>query len=308
MKISIVTTLYKSSQYIGEFYERVSKTAQKLAGDDYEIIFVNDGSPDDGIDIAVKLSQDDDHILVVDLSRNFGHHKALMTGLSYAKGELIYLLDSDLEEEPEWLLNFFEKLNENKCDVIYGVQEKRRGGWFEKWSGNLYFFVTSLMIDVKLPKNITTSRLMTKSYVDALLLHRESEIIISGLWQITGFDQRPHKVKKYSSTNSTYTTRDKFRLVIDTITSFSAKPLLYIFYVGLIIFLITVIYALFLFVNRILFNQIMDGWTSLMVSIWILGGIIISFIGIIGIYLSKIFSETKNRPYVIVKRTYKNEK
>jgi len=308
MKISIVTTLYKSSQYIGEFYERVSKTAQKLAGDDYEIIFVNDGSPDDGIDIAVKLSQDDDHILVVDLSRNFGHHKALMTGLSYAKGELIYLLDSDLEEEPEWLLNFFEKLNENKCDVIYGVQEKRRGGWFEKWSGNLYFFVTSLMIDVKLPKNITTSRLMTKSYVDALLLHRESEIIISGLWQITGFDQRPHKVKKHSSANSTYTTRDKFRLVIDTITSFSAKPLLYIFYVGLIIFLITVIYALFLFVNRILFNQIMDGWTSLMVSIWILGGIIISFIGIIGIYLSKIFSETKNRPYVIVKRTYKNEK
>jgi putative glycosyltransferase len=308
MKLSIVTTLFCSESYVNEFYQRSKSVAQKLVGDDYEIIMVNDGSPDTSLKIAVQLTKTENDITVVDLSRNFGHHKALMAGLSYANGELIYLLDSDLEEEPEWLLNFFEKLKQNECDVIYGVQDKRRGGWLEKLLGRLYFFITSMMIDVKLPKDITTARLMTKSYVDALLLHKEREMIIGGLWQITGFDQKPQKVNKHASTNSSYSTSNKFKLVIDTITSFSAQPLMFVFYVGLITFLMSFSYALFISINHILNDQEIDGWTSLMVSIWVLGGIIISFIGIIGIYLSKIYSETKNRPNIIVKRTYKNEK
>ena len=106
MKLSIVTTLYQSGVHISEFHKRISSVAQRLVGDDYEIILVNDGSPDNSLDLAIKLTEQDSHISVVDLSRNFGHHKAMMTGLAHAEGKRVFLIDSDLEEEPEWLLTF----------------------------------------------------------------------------------------------------------------------------------------------------------------------------------------------------------
>jgi len=129
MKLSIVATLYQSAPYIAEFHQRASAAAEKLVGDEYEIVLVNDGSPDRSLDIAVKLTEQDSHVVVIDLSRNFGHHKAMMTGLEHARGERIFLLDSDLEEEPEWLLTFAEQMSEDNRDVVYGVQESRKGNF-----------------------------------------------------------------------------------------------------------------------------------------------------------------------------------
>src|SRR4051812_43855385 len=99
MKLSIVTTLYHSSAHVNEFHRRATAAAQVLVGENYEIIFVNDGSPDNSLDLSIQLAEKDNHLQVIDLSRNFGHHKAMMTGLSYAQGEKIFLCDSDLEEE-----------------------------------------------------------------------------------------------------------------------------------------------------------------------------------------------------------------
>ena len=126
MKLSIVTTLYMSAEYIEEFCRRAKVSASELVGEDYEIILVNDGSPDNSLEIAINLCNLDQHMVVVDLSRNFGHHKAMMTGLAQAIGDQIYLIDSDLEEEPEWLVSFEEKLQSEQCDVVYGVQSKRK--------------------------------------------------------------------------------------------------------------------------------------------------------------------------------------
>ena len=123
MKLSIVATLYQSAPYIDEFHKRASASAKQLLGDDYEIVLVNDGSPDNSLDLAIRLTERDSHVVVVDLSRNFGHHKAMMTGLAHAKGELVFLIDSDLEEEPEWLLSFASAMLDKRCDVVYGVQE-----------------------------------------------------------------------------------------------------------------------------------------------------------------------------------------
>ena len=121
MKLSIVATLYQSSAYITEFHQRASAAARQLVGEDYEIILVNDGSPDDSLDIAVQLSDNDNHVIVVDLSRNFGHHKAMMTGLDSASGQHVFLIDSDLEEEPEWLLSFKKQMDE-----MYFLENCRR--------------------------------------------------------------------------------------------------------------------------------------------------------------------------------------
>ncbi len=304
MKLSIVATLYQSAPYINEFYARASAAARQLAGEDFEIVLVNDGSPDNSLDLAIRLSEQDSHVVVVDLSRNFGHHKAMMTGLEYARGDLIFLIDSDLEEEPEWLLGFYEQMKQERCDVAYGVQERRKGNWFERWSGQWFYRFFRALTGLALPENVVTTRLMTRRYVDALLRHREREVFMAGLWHITGFDQRAQVIKKHSTSESTYTFRRKMSLLVNSVTSFSNAPLVSIFYIGISISLFALVYIAYLVTYWLFLAKPMSGWTSVMASIWLLGGMVISFIGVVGIYLSKIFSETKQRPYTIVRQIY----
>lgn len=304
MKLSIVTTLYRSAPYIEEFCTRASDVARRLVGEDFEIVMVNDGSPDNSLDVAIKLTETDPHIVVIDLSRNFGHHKAIMTGLAHAKGQNIFLIDSDLEEDPEWLLSFAEHMARDGGDVVYGVQERRKGGWFERWSGEWFYALFKILTGLALPQNVVTARLMTRRYVDALLRHQEREVFLAGLWHITGFYQTPFTVRKHHTSQTTYTFRRKMSILVNSVTSFSNAPLVSIFYIGLLISLFAVAYIGYLLVFRLFLAKPLSGWTSVMASIWLLGGMIISFIGVVGIYLSKIFSETKQRPYTIVREIY----
>jgi putative glycosyltransferase len=304
MKLSIVTTLYHSAQHLDEFYQRASAIAKQFAGNDYEIVLVNDGSPDDSLVRAVNISNNDKHAVVVDLSRNFGHHKAMMTGLKYAAGDLVFLVDSDLEEEPEWLIPFYDQMKQDNCDVIYGVQAKRKGNLFERWSGQLFYWLFRLLSGLNLPDNITVARTMTRRYVDALLLHGEYEVFMAGLWIITGFDQKPQIVEKHSTSKTTYSLRKKISQMVDSIASFSNTPLVGIFAIGCIIFAISASYTTFLVANWLFWSRPPTGYTSLIASVWLLGGMIIAFVGVVGIYLAKIYSETKRRPYTIVRRVY----
>lgn len=304
MKLSVVATLYQSAPYIEAFCERAGEAARKLVGEDFEIILVNDGSPDDSLKVAVDLTKTFLQLVVVDLSRNFGHHKAMMAGLHHACGEQIFLLDSDLEEEPEWLLAFHEKMIRDVCDVVYGVQVKRKGGWFERWSGRLYYKVLCALVGIDLPESVVTARLMTRRFVDALLQHDEREMFLGGLFSLAGFGQVPMIVKKHSTSETTYTFKRKMVLLINTVTSFSNVPLMMIFYFGLLISLVAGGYVAYITINWIFFAAPPSGWTSVIASIWLLGGMMISFLGVIGIYLSKVFIETKRRPYTIVRRIY----
>jgi putative glycosyltransferase len=304
MKLSIVATLYQSAAYIAEFHRRASAAAKQLVGDDYEIVLVNDGSPDDSLEIAAHLAENDGHIVVIDLSRNFGHHKAMMTGLIHARGDRVFLIDSDLEEEPEWLIEFAAQMAGEKCDVVFGVQAKRKGGVFERWSGQWFYKAFRLITGIAIPENIVTARLMTRRYVDALVRHEEREVFMAGLWHITGFSQHSHTVKKHGTSETTYTLRKKLTILVDSITSFSSSPLVGIFVVGCVIFGISGIYSAYLGVNWLFLGRPPSGYTSLMASVWLLGGMISAFIGVVGIYLSKIYSETKRRPYTIVRSVF----
>lgn len=307
MKLSIVATLYQSAPYIEEFYQRASAAARQLTND-YEIVLVNDGSPDDSLSRAVSLTRKDEHVVVVDLSRNFGHHKAMMAGLAHARGERVFLIDSDLEEEPEWLLSFTEQMESDLCDVVYGVQEKRKGGIFERWSGQCYYSIFQLITGLGIPHNETTARLMKRQYVESLLLFEEREMEIGVLWFITGFDQKPQLVKKHNASDTTYTLRKKIALVVNSITSFSNAPLVWIFYSGMLVLLFDAFYLCYLILHRILDQTPIDGWTSVMFSIWLLGGAILSSIGVVGIYLAKVFSEAKRRPNTIIRKIFKQQK
>ncbi|MBT9463717.1 glycosyltransferase family 2 protein [Hydrogenophaga sp.] len=304
MKLSIVATLYKSAPHLAEFHARAAESAMRLVGEDYEIVLVNDGSPDDSLELAIELTRTDARVTVVDLSRNFGHHKAMMTGLAHSKGERIFLIDSDLEEEPEWLNAFTQQMEEENCDVVQGIQERRKGNWFERWSGQWFYRLFKALTGLALPENIVTARLMSRRYVDALLRHQEREVFMAGLWHITGFDQRHHIIKKHCTSETTYTLRRKMSLLVNSVTSFSNAPLVGIFYIGVSISLFALAYIAYLVTHWLFLTKPMSGWTSVMASIWLLGGMVISFIGVVGIYLSKIFSETKQRPYTIVRQIY----
>lgn len=222
MRLSIVTTMYMSEPYVLEFYRRARAAADKITPD-VEIIFVDDGSPDAALQQAVSLLDSDPCVRVIQLSRNFGHHKAMMTGLAHATGDL---------------------------------------------------------------------------------QHQERELSIAGLWQITGFYQVPMSVNKAWKGTTTYTFRRKVATLVDNVTSFSNKPLVFIFYLGAAIFIISSSAAGYLIIDRIFFRALQAGWASVIVSIWMLGGVTIFCIGLVGIYVSKVFIETKQRPYTIIRRIY----
>jgi putative glycosyltransferase len=304
MKLSIVTTLYQSAPHLEEFCRRASAAAREFAHDDYELVFVNDGSPDDSCERAIRLAETDPHLVVVDLSRNFGHHKAMMTGLAHATGEHVFLIDCDLEEDPAWLNPFAQQMARQSCDVVYGVQAARKGGLFERGSGWIFYKTFRLLTGLALPDNVVVARLMTRRYVDALLRHDEREVFLAGLWVITGFAQLPHVVTKRSRGASSYTLRRKVAQFIDSVVSFSNLPLIGIFATGCTISLLAAAYIIFLVIHWYFLAAPPSGWTSVMASVWLLGGLIIAFIGVIGIYLSKVYSETKRRPYTIVRQVH----
>ena len=305
MMVSVVTSLYCSAPYIREFHRRMSTVVSGITPD-YEIIFINDGSPDDSLQVALEICRAHPEVRVIDLSRNFGHHKALMTGLIHARGQYVFLIDVDLEEEPELFTRFWEELMHSPdTDVVYGVQANRRGGLFERFSGRLFYWSLNMLSSVPIPPNLITARLMTRRYVDALTQYREQEVFLAGLWAAAGFVQRPLVVNKLRGSPTTYSPRRKLAILINSITSFSDRPLVIIFYLGLTITLVSAGFIAKLLIQKTWFRVGVEGWVSIVASLWLLGGITIFCIGVIGIYLSKVFIETKRRPYTTIRRIYK---
>jgi putative glycosyltransferase len=299
-----VSTLFRSGSTIDEFCRRALAAAETISSD-IEVVLVNDGSPDDSLRRALALHETDPRIVVVDLARNFGHHKAMMTGLSLATGDLVFLIDCDLEEEPELLGRFYAHLCAGHLDVVFGQQEMRRGGPLERVTGDLFFGLVNAISDQPLPRNIITARLMTRPYVRALVRHRDREFLIAHLWAITGFRQEGLAVTKHSLSPTTYTVWRRFEMAVRHLTTNSTKLLYAIFYGGLAISA-TAAAIIMYFVLRYLLGGIgVEGWTSVIVSVWFFGGLLTLILGILGIYVANILSETKRRPYTLVRQIYR---
>ncbi len=304
MKISVLTTLFHSSEYIHEFYNRCLASLKK-SGCEYEFIFVNDGSPDDSVQKAMQLASVNPGIVLVDLSRNFGHHKAIMTGLHYCDGDYVFLIDCDLEEEPELFDLFWEKIQgDPSLDVVYGTQIRRKGAWFERTSGWLFYRIISMLTSVNYPADSLTARIMTRTYVQSVIQFREKELEIWGVFVMSGFRQVAIPVKKGYKGKTTYTFRKKLGLAIDAITSLSNRPLYFTFIIGFLSFFFACINILIIVYKKMFLDVDIEGWASTVASIWLVGGMILFVLGIFGIYLSKMFNEIKARPLSLVRKIY----
>ena len=303
MRLSIVSTLYQSAPYVAEFCRRASEAARQVTPD-FEIVLVNDGSPDDALAVALEARKQNPRVKVIDLSRNFGQHKAMITGLMHARGELVFLLDSDLEEPPEALTSFKAEIDRTKADVVYGVQAKRRGNLFDRVTGAMFYTLFNTVTSIEIPRNQVTVRLMTRRYVQALVEHKEREMLIAALWAITGFQQVALPLDKTHKGSTTYDLRRKIAHIVNSITSFSSAPLVFVFYLGVTISLLSAAIGGYLVFKRLFFNVMLAGWPSLIVSIWLLGGLTLLSIGVIGVYLAKVFMEVKQRPYTVIREIY----
>ncbi|TPJ75500.1 glycosyltransferase family 2 protein [Mesorhizobium sp. B2-5-13] len=301
MKLSIVSTLYKSEAHIDEFCDRISAVARHLVGDEFEIILVNDGSPDHSLDLALARSAVDRHLTIIDLSRNFGHHKAMMTGLAHAIGGRVFLIDCDLEEEPEWLLPFAGQMSERQLDVVYGVQQSRRGGAFERWTGALFFLINDALSDFQLPRNLVIARLMTRAYVTALVSHQDHEFIIAHLFQLTGYRQGSQVVAKHSLSPTTYSVSRRVQMAVRSLMTTSTRILYIVLYFGMSVSVLSFLLIFFYIVRYLVSGIGVTGFTSLIVSIWFFGGMTMLVLGVISVYIANILSEAKRRPYTIIR-------
>lgn len=306
-KISVVTSLYKSAPYIKEFHSRHLHCLQRL-GVDFEFIFVNDGSPDDSETIARELVTKSQKITLISLSRNYGQHAGMFAGMHHATGNYIYATDCDLEEPPENIEILYRNIKADPgTDVFYCVLKKRSGDFFRNICGKVFYLLLDAISEVKVPHDQAWQRLMTKRYVEALLKYTEVESLPAGLMMLAGFNQKPIEIEKHFKGISSYTPRMRLNLAVNSITSFSSKPLVFVGLFGLVVTASAFLVLTYTITRKLMFSDYQAGWVSLIGSIWCIGGLILSSVGIVGVYLSKIFNQVKSRPLFIIKEIVTSE-
>ncbi|MDN5880830.1 MAG: glycosyltransferase family 2 protein [Nitrosospira sp.] len=301
-EISIVSTMYRSRPFLEQFLTECLQALSDIKCDHFEILLVNDGSPDDSLTYAMERRSHIPQLVVVDLSRNFGHHHAIQAGLRHARGNLIFLIDCDLEVTPLVLAEFHRKLRESGCDMVFGYQEARKGGRFEQISGGLFWKGFNFLSDIKIPENMVTERIMTRRFVEALLQMGDHNLFLGGMMTWTGFQQIGLPVvKKQRDGRSTYTLMRRIALMVNAVSSFSAQPLIWLFNTGITITLLSFSFAFYLVFRKLFFDDALMGFTSVMTVMTLSLGILTTAMGVVGIYLGKVFNQVQNRPTYIVK-------
>lgn len=306
-RLSIVATLYKSAPYVSEFCRRAAEAAQKLVGEDFEIVLVNDGSPDDSLAIARRSIETYPNLRVIELSRNFGHHAAIIAGLDRSRGGLVFYIDSDLEEDPALLVEFSNKLTE-ELDVVFGFHNRVGEPLLRRWTSRAFWGLLSAVSETEITVNMANVRLMRRVYVDALLAMPDRNLFLGGMFPWPGFRQQGIPIERSRREATSYSLAGRMRLALIAAISFSKRPLLFVFALGACISAGSFTVGLFLIVNRILRNSdVLDGWTSLMISVWFLGGLLLGATGVLGLYIAQIFDQVRSRPRYLVRREYDAE-
>ncbi len=303
--LSVVTPIYQAQAHAVAFYERMSAAAQKLSSD-YEIIFVNDGSNDDSLAVLMALHAGDPRVVVIDLSRNFGQHKAIYTGLEHARGDVVFVLDDDLEDQPEWLGEFHTVMQAQNAEVVLGVQRARAGSFSKRWAGEFFYFAMRRLFGVDIVKNIVTARLMSRRYVDVLIAHKEQGFELSIVGSYIGFKRAIVSVDKKAKLHSSYTLRKKIRFFENYVTSATTEPLHWVMPLGFACAVIGVLIGMVAAAKFMLFGTPVRTSMWLLMSLWLLGGLILGVLGGISLYIAKVVNEVRGRPQTIIRAFYKH--
>ena len=306
--LTIIVPAFNENKTIEEFYARLSM-AMNAIQQNYEIVFINDGSQDGTLSAIKRLQDKHGTITIVDLSRNFGKEIATTAGIDNAKGDATVIIDADLQDPPELIEKLIEKWSEG-YDVIYAQREQREGEtWLKKKSSELFYRLMQKLGPVKLPINTGDFRMMSEEATEAVKQVREHNRFMKGIFAWIGF---PSVGVTYNR-DPRYAGETKWNYIklwsfaIDGITSFTIAPLKLATYLGLTIATASFFYATFIIFKTLVIGEAVRGFPTLAILILFLGGTQLVFLGVIGGYLGRIFNETKNRPLYFTKQVLQSK-
>jgi dolichol-phosphate mannosyltransferase len=302
LSLSIVVPCYNEEACLGALHARLSRAARLVAGDSYEIVLVNDGSRDSSWEMMRALSASDPHLVAINLSRNHGHQLALTAGLDLCAGARILIIDADLQDPPELLAEMFATMDAQRADVVYAVRRARAGETaFKRSTAKLFYRLLSRMAEIEIPLDTGDFRLMSRRALDALLSLPEQARFIRGMVAWVGFRQVPiayDRAERHAG-QSKYPLSKMVRFALDAVTGFSTAPLRMASHVGL--WLVAASALLLAYIAFGFFTgRAMQGWTSLMLVVVVLGAVQMFVLGMIGEYLGRLYIESKRRPLYIV--------
>ena len=306
-KISVVVPMYYEEEVAKECYTRLKGVLDKIENYSYEIIFVNDGSKDKTLEILKDIAKEDENSKIISFARNFGHQCAVTAGLRYVTGDAIVIIDADLQDPPE-LIPEMLKLWEDGNDVIYGKRKSREGeSRFKLLTASMFYKTLNELSDVEIPKDTGDFRLVDRKVVDVINSLPEHNKFLRGLFSWIGFKQTPfeYERKERYAGKTKYPLKKMLKLAQDGIFSFSIKPLKIVGAMGILSVVISIIILLYAILSYIFnWNNLTAGWTSLMVTMTFLSGMILISLWMIGEYIGRIYDETKRRPEYIIEKTF----
>lgn len=308
-KYSIVVPVFNEEKVLNELYRRLTIVMSKLR-ESYEIIFINDGSIDNSLEIMEKLHSKDKRIKIIDFSRNYGQQIATTAGIDYATGEAIVIIDADLQDPPKVIPELVKKWKKG-YDVVYGVRKKREGeNFFKKVTASIFYKFLNKITDINIPLDAGDFRLIDRKVADNLKTIREKNRYIRGLTSWIGFRQigvlydREKRFAGYTK----YTLAKMLKLALDAVFSFSNYPLKIAIYIGFLISGLSFLYLIYVLILKIFMDVTIQGWASIIVAVFFLGGVQLICIGIIGEYIGRIGEEVKKRPLYIIKGVLDDDK
>lgn len=307
--ISVVIPVYGCAACLDELCVRLDQSLKTIA-DQYEIILVNDASPDNAWEKIVKLTEDNQDIKGINLSRNFGQHHAITAGLDYARGDWVAVMDCDLQDRPEEIPKLYQKALEG-YEVVFGNRVVRHDNWFKRKSSQLFYKIYDYLAERASDYTVANFSISSKKVIDSFTQMREQNrlfpLFIQWMGYRTAYVPIEHDERQYGK--SSYSLRKLISLGTDVLVAQSNKPLRFSIQIGFLISLVSFIYGVYLFIRYFFLEETVQGWTSVMVSIYFVSGLIFFNFGIIGLYIGKIFNETKGRPlYLIQEKTATFEK
>jgi glycosyltransferase involved in cell wall biosynthesis len=302
--ISVVIPVFNEESNLLVLHERLVNVVTSISNN-YELIFVNDGSKDKSLQIIKELANKNPQIKYIDFSKNFGHQLAVFAGLENAKGDAIVIIDADLQDPPELIKDLYHKMIEG-YDVVFAQREQRVGeSWHKLITAKLFYRFINRLSDVSIPLDTGDFRIISKKINDIIVSMPEWNKFLRGQIAWTGFNQTSiqyTREERYAG-KTNYSYSKMFSFAFDGITAFSNLPLRLATYLGFVVSLISFFFILYTLYQKYINGNVVQGWSSLMVSILFIGGVQLICLGIIGEYLGRIMDNVKQRPLYIVRES-----
>ena len=306
--ISILIPCYNEAQSLPILISKLEDIANTLSQYDWEFLCVNDGSKDDTLEVLRELRQMYNRVNYIDLSRNYGKENAMLAGFDYVKGDCMIIMDADLQHPPHVIIQMLEKWEEGYDDVYASRLSRGKESWLRKKLSLLYYRILQRSTRLEVLPNVGDFRLLDRRCINALKQMRENNRYTKGMYCYIGFKKTyvTFETEDRVAGESSMNYKTLINLAIEGIVSYTILPLRIATLVGILTSLFAFVYMLVVFIKTLLYGDPVQGYPTMMIVILFLGGIQLLALGILGEYIGRIFTETKNRPVYFV-RTYNDE-